>query len=145
MLVACPPSLGILTINALCAATEVTICIETSYYALHGVKKLAQVIESIMTEYDKVLMIRALPTMFDKRPKLDRDVLQEIREQFENLTYETVIHRTVKLREAASAGKPINLFDRTSSGYLDYARLAKEVLSEESRRKETAARASERI
>jgi chromosome partitioning protein len=145
ILIDCPPSLGVLTINALCAATEVTICIETSYYSLHGVKRLAQVIESIMTEYDKVLMIRALPTMFDKRPKLDRDVLQEIREQFENLTYETVIHRTVKLREAASAGKPINLFDRASSGYLDYARLAKEVLSEESRRKETAGRASERI
>jgi chromosome partitioning protein len=141
----CPPSLGVLTINALCAATEVTICIETSYYSLHGVKKLAQVIESIMTEYDKILMIRALPTMFDKRPKLDRDVLQEIHNQFENLTYETIIHRTVKLREAASAGKPINLYDKTSSGYFDYARLAKEVLSEEARRKETASRTAEGI
>ena len=136
ILVDCPPSLGILTINALCAATEVTICIETSYYALHGVKKLARPsIESIMTEYDKVLMVRALPTMYDKRPKLDRDVLQEIHNQFENLTYETVVHRTVKLREAASAGKPISMYDKTSSGYPDYARLAKEILSEETRRK----------
>jgi chromosome partitioning protein len=123
----------------------VTICIETSYYALHGVKKLAQVIESIMTEYDKVLMVRALPTMYDRRPKLDRDVLQEIHNQFENLTYETVVHRTVKLREAASAGKPINTYDKTSSGYLDYARLAKEILSEETRRQEAASRTAERI
>ncbi len=145
ILLDCPPSLGILTLNALCAATEVLICIETSYYSLHGVKKLAQVIESIMTEYEKVLMIRALPTMFDKRPNLDRDILQEIRDQFETLTYETVIHRTVKLREAASAGKPITLYDKTSSSYLDYARLAKEVLREEARRKEAAARASERV
>jgi chromosome partitioning protein len=145
LLLDCPPSLGILTINALCAATEVMICIETSYYSLHGVKKLAQVIESIMTEYDKILMIRALPTMFDKRPKLDRDILKEIWNQFESLTYETIIHRTVKLREAASAGKPINFYDKTSSGYLDYSRLAKEVLSEEARRKEAAARASEGI
>jgi chromosome partitioning protein len=145
ILVDCPPSLGILTINALCAATEVTICIETSYYALHGVKKLAQVIENIMTEYDKVLMVRALPTMYDRRPKLDRDVLQEIHNQFENLTYETVVHRTVKLREAASAGKPINTYDKTSSGYLDYARLAKEILSEEARRQEAATRTAERI
>jgi chromosome partitioning protein len=145
ILIDCPPSLGILTINALCAATEVTICIETSYYALHGVKKLAQVIESIMTEYDKVLMIRALPTMFDKRPRLDRDVLQEIHNQFENLTYETIIHRTVRLREAASAGKPITTYDKTCSGYLDYARLAKEILGEEARRQEAASRTAERI
>lgn len=145
ILIDCPPSLGILTINALCAATEVTICIETGYYSLHGVKKLAQVIESIMTEYDKVLMIRALPTLYDKRPKIDRDVLQEIHNQFENLTYETVIHRTVKLREAASAGRPIHIYDKASSGYLDYARLAKEVLSEEARRQEATSRTSERI
>lgn len=145
ILIDCPPSLGILTINALCAATEVTICIETSFYALHGVTKLAQVIESIMTEYDKVLMIRALATMFDKRPNLDRDVLEEIRNQFENLAYDTTNHRTVRLREAASAGKPINVYDKTSSGYLDYARLAKEVMGEEARREATSARTAERI
>lgn len=109
ILIDCPPSLGVLTINALCAATEVMICIETSYYSLHGVKKLAQVIQSIMTEYDKVLMIRALATMFNRRPNLDRDILKEIQNQFENLAYDTVIHRAVKLGEAASAGKPINL------------------------------------
>jgi chromosome partitioning protein len=98
-----------------------------------------------MTEYDKVLMIRALATMFNKRPNLDRDILKEIQTQFENLAYDTVIHRTVKLGEAASAGKPINLYDKTSSGYFDYARLAKEVLSDETRRKEAPSRTSEGI
>jgi chromosome partitioning protein len=145
ILIDCPPSLGVLTINALCAATEVMICIETSYYSLHGVKKLAQVIQSIMTEYDKVLMIRALATMFNRRPNLDKDILKEIQTQFENLAYDTVIHRTVKLGEAASAGKPINLYDKTSSGYFDYARLAKEVLNDEARRKEAPSRTSEGI
>ncbi|HUT64371.1 MAG TPA: AAA family ATPase [Anaerolineae bacterium] len=124
----CPPSLGILTLNALTAAKSVLIPIQCEYYALEGVGQLLNSIRLVQKNINPGLAIEGiLLTMYDSRLNLSNQVLQEVRTYFDDRVYKTVISRNVKLSEAPSFGKPIILYDILSSGAKAYIQLAKEV------------------
>lgn len=124
----CPPSLGILTINAMTAAKSVLIPIQCEYYALEGVGQLLNSIRLVQKNLNPRLVIEGiLLTMFDGRLNLSNQVAEEVRSYFEDKVYKTVITRNVKLGEAPSFGKPIILYDILSVGANAYIQLAKEV------------------
>jgi len=124
----CPPSLGILTLNAMTAAKSVLIPIQCEYYALEGVGQLLNTIRLVQKSLNPSLEIEGiLLTMFDSRLNLSNQVADEARSYFENKVYKTVITRNVKLGEAPSFGKPIILYDILSNGAKAYLDLAKEV------------------
>ena len=124
----CPPSLGILTLNALTAAKSVLIPIQCEYYALEGVGQLLNSIRLVQKNLNSNLVIEGiLLTMYDSRLNLSNQVLDEVRMYFEDRVYSTVISRNVKLSEAPSFGKPIILYDILSNGAKAYIQLAKEV------------------
>src|SRR5262245_49562358 len=126
-LIDCAPNVGLLTFNALRAAGEVIVPLETSFFAIHGVQKLLETIALLTERIGHELTVRILPTLYDGRTRYARQTLGEIREMFKDLCYDTVIRQNVKLREAASRGRPINFFARTANGAVDYAALAVEV------------------
>ena len=129
ILIDCPPSLGMLTVNALAAADEVVIPVQTEYFALEGLGHLAHTIELVKRNLNPRLVIRGvLLTMFDARTNLSREVEQEVRRHFPN-TFETVIPRSVRLAEAPSHGTPIQQYDASSSGSRAYEALADELLA----------------
>jgi chromosome partitioning protein len=124
----CPPSLGILTINAMTAAKSVLIPIQCEYYALEGVGQLLNSIRLVQKNLNPGLAIEGiLLTMFDGRLNLSNQVAEEVRSYFEDKVYKTIITRNVKLGEAPSFGKPIILYDILSVGANAYIQLAKEV------------------
>ena len=128
ILIDCPPSLGILTLNALAAAKSVLIPIQCEYYALEGVGQLLNSIRLVQKNLNPNLAIEGiLLTMYDSRLNLSNQVFEEVRSYFNNKVYKTVIVRNVKLSEAPSFGKPIILYDILSSGAKAYLQLAKEV------------------
>ena len=128
ILIDCPPSLGILTLNALSAAKSVMIPIQCEYYALEGVGKLLNSIRLVQKNLNPELFIEGiLLTMYDSRLNLSNQVLDEVKSYFNNKVYNTVIVRNVKLSEAPSFGKPIILYDILSAGAKGYLQLAKEV------------------
>ncbi len=126
----CPPSLGLLTVNALTAADTVLIPVQTEYYALEGLSALMNTIKLIKQDLNPDLAIEGvLLTMFDSRNNLAEQVAQEVRKFFGNKVFTTVIHRNVSLSEAPSHGKPVLLYDIRSRGAQSYLELAKEVLT----------------
>jgi len=130
IIIDCPPSLGLLTLNALTAANSVIIPIQCEYYALEGLGQLIHTIQLVQKNLNPALEIEGvLLTMFDGRLNLSRQVAEEARKYFNNRVYNTVINRNVRLSEAPSFGKPIILYDILSSGAENYMALAKEVLS----------------
>jgi chromosome partitioning protein len=123
----CPPSLGLITINALTAANEVLIPIQCEYYALEGLSQLLRNIQLIKTNLNPRLKIEGVVlTMFDRRTTLASEVAEQVREHFGRVAYETVIPRTVRLAEAPSYGEPIESFDHRSRGAVAYRELAQE-------------------
>ena len=127
VLIDCPPSLGLITVNALTAAGEVLIPIQCEYYALEGLSQLLRNIELIQSNLNPQLKIEGvILTMYSGRTKLTMDVAAQVREHFGEVAYNTVIPRTVRLAEAPSYGEPIELFDRRSRGALAYRYLAAE-------------------
>jgi chromosome partitioning protein len=126
-LVDCPPNVGLLTFNALRAAREVIVPLETSFFAIHGVQKLLETIALLSDRIAHDLQVRILPTLYDGRTRYARETLAEIRELFQELCFDTVIRQNVKLREAARRGQPIVAFARSANGALDYAALAVEI------------------
>lgn len=130
VMVDCPPSLGLLTVNALAAADEVLIPIQCEYYALEGLVLLLHTIEKIKVHLNPGLRIGGiLLTMHDTRTKISRQVMEEVRKQYPQETYFTVIPRNVRLSEAPSYGRPISQYDPNSKGAEAYRDLAKEVIS----------------
>lgn len=126
----CPPSLGLLTINTLTAADSIIIPIQCEYYALEGLSQLINTIELVRENLNPRLTIEGvLLTMYDSRLNLSRQVSDEVRKHFEGKVYETVIARNVRLSEAPSFGKPIILYDILSTGAENYMSLTKEVLA----------------
>jgi chromosome partitioning protein len=132
ILIDCPPSLGLLTVNALAAADSVLIPVQCEYYALEGLSQLLNAIELVQKNLNQDLAIEGvLLTMFDSRLNLSQQVLQETRRFFSTRVYTTVIPRNVRLSEAPSFGKPIVLYDVLCSGTKSYMDLAKEVMASE--------------
>lgn len=124
-----PPSLGILTLNALTASNNVIITLQAEYYALEGLTELMNTIDLVRKNLNKELNILGiLLTMYDNRTNLSKEVENEVRNYYKNLVFNTMIPRNIKLGEAPSYGKPIIDYDITSKGALAYISLAKEVI-----------------
>jgi len=129
ILIDCPPSLGLLTLNSLTAADTVLIPIQCEYYALEGLRQLLNTIRLVQRHLNTTLTIEGvLMTMFDSRLNLSNQVVTEVKEYFKNKVFKSVIHRNIKLGEAPSYGKPILTYDPASVGAQDYMGLAKEVI-----------------
>ncbi len=129
IIIDCPPSLGLLTINALSAADYVLIPVQTEYYALEGLGQLISVIERVQTAINPNLeVLGVVLTMYDSRNSLSEQVKAEISKHFMNKLFTTIIPRNVRLAEAPSFGKPIAEHDKWSKGARAYKQLAKEVL-----------------
>ena len=127
VIIDCPPSLGLITVNALTAADEVLIPIQCEYYALEGLTQLLRNIALIQTNLNPRLKIEGVVlTMYSRRTRLAADVVGQVREHFAEVAYETVIPRTVRLAEAPSYGEPIEMFDPGSKGAQAYRDLAAE-------------------
>jgi chromosome partitioning protein len=128
VLIDCPPSLGLLTINALTASDEVIIPVQAEYYALEGLSQLVAIVRRIKDGLNPELIIRGvLITMFDGRTKLAMEVLEEVNRYFPERVFRTQIPRNIRLSEAPSYGKPAVLFDVKSRGAQAYLSLAKEI------------------
>jgi chromosome partitioning protein len=128
----CPPSLGLLTINALTAADTVLIPIQCEYYALEGLSQLLNTIHLVQKNLNKELAIEGvLLTMFDNRLNLSQQVAEEVREYFKDKVYDTIIKRNVRLGEAPSFGKPVIMYDAVSVGSQNYISLAEEIIKNE--------------
>lgn len=124
-----PPSLGLLTINALCAADAIIIPVQCEYYALEGLTQLTNTIRLVQDNLNPSLAIEGvLLTMADFRTNLTKEVIQEVRNYFKDKVYRTIIPRSIRLSEAPSFGKPIALYDKDSLGAQKYAELAQEML-----------------
>jgi len=132
----CPPAVGMLTMNALVAATDVIIPIQCEYLALEGVADLLKTIEKVRHNFNARLNIEGIClTMFDGRSNLSKSVVQDVRNYFGPLVFETIVPRNVRIPEAPSHGKPVMLYDFRSVGAQSYVRLAKEVLQREKEKK----------
>lgn len=130
IIIDCPPSLGVITLNSLCAADSVLIPIQCEYYALEGLSKLTQTIKNVKQSLNPSLKIEGiLLTMYDGRTKLSGQVTEEVRKYFGATVYKTVIPRNVRLSEAPSFGQPIIAFDKNSNGAKCYKKLANEVIN----------------
>ena len=125
----CPPSLGLITLNALTASDSVLIPVQCEYFALEGVGELLKTIDLVRKYYNRNLSIEgAVLTMYDSRTKLSNQVVTEITKYFENKVFETVIPRNVRLSEAPSYGLPITMYDPRSKGAKSYEKLVKEFI-----------------
>ena len=132
VLIDCPPSLGLLTVNALTAANSVMIPIQCEFYALEGVSMLMNTIQLVQRNLNPALKLEGvLMTMFDARTNLSLDVVNEVKKYFNTKMYNTIIPRNVRLSEAPSHGQPIIVYDPKSKGALVYQDLAKEVIGDE--------------
>lgn len=128
VLIDCPPSLGLLTVNALAAASEVLVPIQCEYYALEGLGQLLRNVDLVQRNLNRALEVSAIAlVMYDARTKLAEQVAGEVREHFGDTVCRTVVPRTVRISEAPSFGQPITTFDPTSRGAIAYRELAKEV------------------
>lgn len=129
IIIDCPPSLGLLTINALSVADKVLIPIQTEYYALEGMSQLLDTIKAVRETYNASLDVGGiLLTMFDGRNRLAKQVVADVRKTFKDLVYKTLIPRNVRLSEAPSYGQAIIDYDPLSRGAFAYNQLAKEVI-----------------
>lgn len=125
----CSPSLGLITVNALTAADSVIIPVQCEYFALEGLGKLLNTVKIIQTRLNTELQIEGfLLTMYDPRLRLSNQVVEEVRKHFQQMVFETIIQRNIKLSEAPSYGKPVILYDAASTGSLNYMNLARELL-----------------
>ena len=132
ILIDCPPSLGLLTLNALAAADAVLLPIQCEYYALEGVAQLMNTITLVRDNLNPDLAVSGVVlTMYDGRTKLAQDVVSEVQKNFGDIAYRTLIPRNVRLSEAPSYGQPVIYYDKHSKGAQVYKELAKEMLKRE--------------
>jgi chromosome partitioning protein len=138
ILLDCPPALDLLTLNALVAADSVLIPIQCEFFALEGISQLIDTIDRVKDSFSRSLQIEGiLLTMYDERTNLARQVADDLREFFNDQVFTTVIPRSIRLAEAPSYGKPILMYDPRSRGAESYIRLAKEILANEQRQRQT--------
>jgi chromosome partitioning protein len=129
IIIDCSPSLGLITVNALTAADSVIVPVQCEFFALEGLGKLLNTIKIVQSRLNTSLEIEGiLMTMYDGRLRLCNQVVSEVRRHFEEIVFNTIVHRNSKLSEAPSVGKPVILYDGNSKGSVNYLNLAKEVL-----------------
>jgi chromosome partitioning protein len=129
IIVDCSPSLGLITVNAMTAAHSVIIPVQCEYFALEGLGKLLNTIKIVQSRLNADLQIEGiLMTMYDGRLRLCNQVVEEVKNHFDSLVFDTIIHRNTKLGEAPSLGKPALLYDADSTGAINYLNLAREIL-----------------
>ncbi|HEY4755091.1 MAG TPA: AAA family ATPase [Ignavibacteriaceae bacterium] len=129
IIIDCPPSLGLLTLNALSASDSVLIPVQCEYFALEGLGQLLNTLNIVRQHFNKNLQIEGvLLTMFDTRLRLSHQVAEEVKKYFGDKVFNTIIHRNVRISEAPSFGKPVILYDAVSSGSKNYISLASELL-----------------
>lgn len=132
----CPPALGLLSLNALVAAHEILVPLETRVMALDGLAQLLKTVEMVKDRLNPKLEIKGIiPCRVDKRTKLSMDVIGELKKRFNGVVYNTYIRETVKLAECPSFGQPITIYDTKSPGAEDYRALAKEIISKSRKHK----------
>ena len=137
ILIDCPPSLGLITLNAFTASDSILIPVQCEYYALEGLGQLLNTVNLVKKHLNKSLEIEgALLTMYDARTNLSNQVVKEVKKYFEDKVYKTVIPRNVRLSEAPSYGMPITLFDPHSKGAKSYEKFAKEFIKNNEKEKE---------
>ncbi len=136
VLIDCSPSLGLLTVNALTAADSVIIPVQCEYFALEGLGKLLNTIKIIQTRLNPELEIEGfLLTMYDSRLRLSNQVVDEVQKHFQQMVFETIIQRNIKLSEAPSFGKPALMYDANSRGAINHLNLARELLQKNEKTK----------
>jgi chromosome partitioning protein len=129
ILIDCSPSLGLITVNSLVAANSVMVPVQCEFFALEGLGKLLNTIKIVQSRLNQELRIEGiLLTMYDGRLRLCNQVVSEVKKHFEELVFDTVIHRNTRLSEAPSVGKPVILYDAESKGSQNYLHLGKEIL-----------------
>jgi chromosome partitioning protein len=124
----CPPAVGLLTFNALRAATDVVVPVETGYFALHGLSKQLETLSVLCKRYSQQVNVRVLASMYDVRTKMAREILAELRGHFDDKMFKTVVSFNTKIKEASSFGQPISEYDPASKGRRDFSALANEIL-----------------
>jgi chromosome partitioning protein len=128
----CPPSLGLITLNALCAVNSLIIPLQTEYYALEGLTQLINTFDSVKNNFNKDITLQGiLLTMYDKRNKISEMVSKDVKSHFNNKVFKTVIPRNVRVSEAPSYGQPVLMYDISCSGSQAYASLAGEIINQE--------------
>ena len=128
----CPPSLGLLTINALCAAKSLIVPLQTEYYALEGLTQLMRTLESIKNNFNNLIELQGiLLTMYDKRNKICEMVSNDVKNHFNDKVFKTIIPRNVRISEAPSYGQPVLMYDISCPGSQAYASLAGEIINYE--------------
>jgi len=132
----CSPSLGLITVNALVASDSVAVPVQAEFFALEGLGKLLNTIKIVQSRLNPELVIEGiLMTMYDGRLRLCNQVVSEVRRHFEEIVFDTIIHRNTRLSEAPSVGKPAILYDAESKGAINYLNLAKEILQKNNKTK----------
>ena len=127
----CPPSVGLLTFNAIVACSEALVVMEPSFFSLHGALKVMETIDLVREQLSMTKRVRVLITMFDRRTRFSREFLDEARVRFGRELYDTVIRSTVRFREAANWGVAISHYAKSSGGARDYKTLSREIMAEE--------------
>ena len=129
ILIDCSPSLGLITVNSLTAADSIMIPVQCEYFALEGLGKLLNTIKIIQSRLNPELQIEGFVlTMYDSRLRLSNQVVEEVRRHFQQMVFDTIIQRNVKISEAPSVGKPVIMYDAESKGSLNYLNLGRELL-----------------
>ena len=129
IIIDCPPSLGLLTVNALTAANQVLIPMQCEFYALEGLSHLLKTIDLVKKKLNPELSIQGiLLTMYDKRNKLTEEIERDVRDCMKGQVFDTVIPRNIRICEAPSHGKPVMIYDHKCSGAIAYMHLAREIL-----------------
>ena len=132
LLIDCPPSLGLLTLNALTTVNEIFIPLQTEFFALHGLSKLLETVEIVRRRINPELDVTGIiACLYDSRTNLSQEVLQNIRGYFKDKVFKTLIRKNVRLAEAPSYGKPVIIYDPYAAGAIDYLALAREVVVQE--------------
>jgi chromosome partitioning protein len=129
----CPPAVSLLTFNALRAATDVLVPVETGYFALHGLSKQLETLSILCKRCQQHVSVRVLASMYDIRTKMAREILAELRSHFADQMFKTVVNFNTRIKEASSFGQPINEYDPASKGQQDFRMLAQEVIGSEER------------
>jgi chromosome partitioning protein len=129
----CPPAVGLLTFNALTAATDIVVPVETGYFALHGLSRQLETLKVLCERHGRQINVQVLASMYDIRTKMAREVMAELREHFTDKMFSTTVNFNTKIKEAASFGQPISEYDPASRGQMDFQALAEEIIGAEGR------------